>query len=88
MIGYQLPQSGLPDGFEKLSVPTQTYAIFSTGINPDGQSDLLGLWKRIFTEWFPTCNYEQAEGAEFEMCYDRGNNLYETEIWIPVVIKS
>jgi AraC family transcriptional regulator len=88
MIGYYLPQTGLPDGFEKLSVPAQTYAIFSTGLYPDGQSGIHDLFKRIFTEWFPTCNYVHSEGAQFEMTYYRGNNMYEMEVWMPVVKKS
>lgn len=88
MIGYYLPQTGLPDGFEKLSIPALIYAIFSTGLYPDGQCDIHGLWKRIFAEWFPTCNYEHANGPEFEMTYYRGNNMYEMEVWIPVVKKT
>lgn len=88
MIGYNLPLSGMPDEFEKLSVPPLTYAIFSTGLYPDGQGDIHGLWKRIWGEWFPTCNYEQIAGPEFEMTYERGNNMYEMEIWIPVMLKS
>lgn len=28
-------------------------------------------------------NYEIANGPEFEMSYDRGNEMYEIEIWIP-----
>lgn len=85
MIGYFLPESGLPQGFEKLRIPSQTYAIFSTGINPNGQNDIHGLWKRIWGEWFPTCDYEFANGPEFEMTYDRGNGMYEMEVWVPVV---
>ncbi|MGM0884462.1 MAG: AraC family transcriptional regulator [Bacillota bacterium] len=88
MIGYFLPQSGLPQGFEKLQIPPQTYAIFSTGINPDGKNDIHDLWRRIFGEWFPTCDYNFANGPEFEMTYDRGNGMYEMEVWIPVVKKS
>lgn len=84
-IGYYVPESGMPPGFEMLSIPEHTYAIFSTGLYPDGQGDIHSLWKRIFGEWFPTCNYEQAEGPELEMTYDRGNGMYEMEIWIPVV---
>lgn len=88
MIGYFLSQNGLPQGFERLQIPQQTYAIFSTGINPDGQNDIHGLWKRIWGEWFPSSNYEFANGPEFEMTYDRGNNMYEMEVWIPVVKKT
>ncbi|MFC5406570.1 AraC family transcriptional regulator [Cohnella soli] len=87
MIGYFLPQSGLQEGFEKLQISPQTYVIFSIGINPDGQSGLLELHKRIWGEWFPSSNYESANSPHFEMVYDRGNNMYETEIWIPIVYK-
>lgn len=86
MIGYFLPQNGLPGGFEQLQIPAQTYAIFSTGINP--KNDIHGLWKRIWGEWFPCSTYEFANGPEFEMAYDRGNGLYEMEVWIPVVKKT
>jgi AraC family transcriptional regulator len=87
MIGYFLPQSGLPQGFEKLQIPPQTYAIFSTGVNPP-QNDIHGLWRRIWSEWFPTCDYQFANGPEFEMSYDRGGGMYEMEVWIPVVKKT
>jgi AraC family transcriptional regulator len=88
MIGYFLPQSGLPEGFEKLSIPPQTYAIFSTGLNADGQSGLHDLWRRIWGEWFPSSNYEFANGPEFRMTYDRGNGMYEMEVWVPVIKKT
>lgn len=88
MIGYFLPPDGLPAGFEKLHIPTQTYAIFSTGLFLDGQSGVHELWRRIWGEWFPSSNYEFANGPEFEMTYDRGNSLYEIEVWIPVMKKT
>ncbi len=87
MIGYFLPQTGLPQGFKKLQIPPQMYAIFSTGLNPDGQSGIHDLWRRIWGEWFPTCDYQFANGPEFEMTYDRGNGMYEMGVWIPVVKK-
>ncbi|MFD1136408.1 AraC family transcriptional regulator [Paenibacillus urinalis] len=87
MIGYLLPGSGLPEGFEQLHIPPQTYAIFSTGLFLDGQSGIHELWRRIWGEWFPSSNYEFANSPEFEMTYDRGNRLYEIEVWIPVVKK-
>ncbi|MBH5318776.1 AraC family transcriptional regulator [Paenibacillus sp. GSMTC-2017] len=86
-IGYFMPQAGLPDGFEPLAIPTHTYAIFSTGIYPNGQSNIHELWKRIWSEWVPTCNYIVV-GPEFEMTYDRGNGTYEMELWLAVTPKS
>ncbi|NMO94287.1 AraC family transcriptional regulator [Paenibacillus lemnae] len=85
MMGYFLPETGVPKEFETLSIPPQTYAIFSTGVNPDGQNDIHGLWKRIWSEWFPSSNYEFANGPEMEMTYDHGGNMYEMQVWIPVV---
>jgi AraC family transcriptional regulator len=87
MIGYYIPENDLPGEFEKVLFPPTTYAIFTTGLYPDGQCDIHDLWKRIYSEWFPTCNFEQADGPEFEMTYYRGNDMYEVEVWIPVVKK-
>lgn len=64
MIGYFLPQSGLPQGYESLQIPPQTYAIFSTGHFFDGQSGIHDLWRRIWMEWFPSSNYEFANGPD------------------------
>jgi len=85
LIGYFVHDNGMLGGFEKLTIPTQTYAIFSTGVNPDGQNDIHGLWKRIWADWFPRSGYEFANGPELELTYDRGNSMYEMEVWIPVV---
>jgi AraC family transcriptional regulator len=87
MIGYYVPRNNCTEEFERLLVPKLTYAIFSTGLYEDGEGDIQSLWKRIFQEWFPTCNYKQEYGPELEMTYDRGNNMYEMEIWMPVVEK-
>ncbi|MFF2912716.1 GyrI-like domain-containing protein [Paenibacillus sp. NPDC057934] len=76
--------------FPYIEIPdfwTKCDAIFSTGIYPDGQSNIHDLWKRIFSEWFPNSNYENANAPEFEMTYDRGNDMYEMEIGISVVKK-
>ncbi|WMT40928.1 GyrI-like domain-containing protein [Paenibacillus sp. D2_2] len=52
-------------------------------IFPEPQCDLIKLWGRIYSEWFPTLEYEQVEGPSFEMYYGTGE--YVTgEIWIPV----
>jgi len=86
MLGYFLPRGELPQGFERLQISPQTYAIFSTGINP--QNDIHGLWRRVWGEWFPTCDYEFANGPQFRMTHDRGYGLCEMEVWIPVVKKT
>lgn len=79
MVCYNFPQGlQIPERFTKLSVPALTWAIF-----PEPQCDLPKLWVRIYSEWFPTSEYEQVEGPSFEMYY--GMAGHETgEIWIPV----
>lgn len=87
MICYHVPERDIPDDYERLSVPALTWAIFTTGVCADGECDIQSIWKRIWTEWFPTSSYEHAVGPEFEMTYFRGNNTYEQEVWIPVMKK-
>lgn len=79
MIGYYLPEDfkHSPE-FTRLSVPAQTWAIFS-----EPACDMQTLWKRIWTEWLPTAGYETVEGPQFEMFYGMaGHGL--GEIWVPV----
>lgn len=81
MVCYHLPKGlEIPERFRKLSVPTLTWAIF-----PEPQCDMQKLWQRIYSEWFPTSEYEQVEGPSFEMYYGmaRHGNV-SGEIWIPV----
>ncbi|MNW08150.1 Bacterial transcription activator, effector binding domain [compost metagenome] len=68
----------IPERFTKLSVPALTWAIF-----PEPQCDLQKLWERIYSEWFPTSDYEQVDGPSFEMYYGMAVNV-TGEIWIPV----
>lgn len=79
MICYNLPKGlELPKRFAKLSVPALTWAIF-----PEPELEMQKLWKRIYSEWFPTSEYEQVEGPGFEMYYGMAGNGFG-EIWLPV----
>lgn len=68
----------IPKEFEILSVPALTWAIF-----PVEDCDMPNIWRRIYSEWFPTSDFEEVEGPQFEMCYSKTDNP-EGEIWIPV----
>ena len=74
----------IPEGMEELIVPASTYVIFECiGKMPEGQQK---VWKRIFTEWFPTSNYDIVNGPQLEW-YSEGDGSsedYRSEIWIPV----
>ena len=44
------------------------------------------LWRRIYTEFFPTTEYRPVYGIDLEAYYE-GNmddDKYVSEIWIPV----
>lgn len=68
-------------------IPSLTWAIFEiTGPMPTAMAE---VWGRIFSEWFPTSGYEQAEAPEVEW-YSEGDlsaTDYKSEIWIPVIKK-
>lgn len=81
MICNYLPKGlSLPKKFSTLSVPKTTWVIFDVP-----GFEMQSVWKRIWSEWFPTSEYEVAEGIQFEMYYGlaRHENGFG-EIWIPV----
>ncbi|KAB8138124.1 AraC family transcriptional regulator, partial [Gracilibacillus oryzae] len=48
------------------------------------------VWKRIFSEWFPSTGYEHADAPELEVYYpgDPASADYRSEVWIPVIDKK
>lgn len=70
------------EGMSELTIEKQVWAIFEcVGLNT-----IQTTWKRIFTEWFPSSEYEITEAPEIEWYPDSDSNTdeYKTEIWIPV----
>lgn len=66
-----------PETFDRLNIPGQLWAVFQVeGEMPEA---LLTTWEQVYTEWFPTSNYELAEAPEMV----RGHAANH-EIWIPV----
>ncbi|WP_425804935.1 effector binding domain-containing protein [Desulfitobacterium sp. Sab5] len=74
----------IPDGFEMLTIPAYTWAIFKcVGPMPD---TIQNMWKRIYSEWLPQAGYELISDYDIEL-YTDGNNKsedYVSEIWMPV----
>lgn len=72
---------------EVKEIPAATWAVFeSVGPMPHA---IQGVWKRIYSEWFPSTGYEHGGGPEFEL-YPPGNpndENYRCEIWIPIMKK-
>lgn len=74
-----------PDDMAQLEVPALTWAVFeSVGPFPDTLQD---IWGRIYAEWFPSSNYQAAEGPEilWNEHKDVTSPTFRSEIWIPVV---
>ncbi|WP_088226809.1 AraC family transcriptional regulator [Desulfosporosinus sp. FKB] len=74
-----------PDNLTKLEVSASTWAVFqSEGLFPD---TLQNVWGRIYAEWFPSSNYERAEGPSIlwtEQKRDMTSSAFRSEIWIPI----
>jgi len=76
-----------PDNLIQLEVPALTWAVFeAVGPFPDTLQD---VWGRIYSEWFPSSNYEQVEGPEilWNEHKDVTSPTFKSEIWIPVLKK-
>lgn len=76
-----------PEKFAKLEVTASTWAVFEA-VGPFPQT-LQNVWGRIYSEWFPSSNYEAAPGPEilWNESKDTSSPNYRSEIWIPVVKK-
>ncbi|HEY3424352.1 MAG TPA: AraC family transcriptional regulator [Negativicutes bacterium] len=71
--------------FDAFSIPAATWGVFEViGPMPGAIQE---LFKRIYTEFFPTSGYERAAGPDLELYYEGDCNSpdYRSEIWIPVV---
>ncbi|QWG47131.1 AraC family transcriptional regulator [Bacillus mycoides] len=76
-----------PNQFKQLEVAASTWAIFeAVGPFPDA---LQNVWGRIYSEWFPSSNYELAEGPEilWNESKDVSSPNFRSEIWVPVFKK-
>jgi AraC family transcriptional regulator len=76
-----------PADMDELKVPAGLWVVFEcVGPMPKAMQD---VWKRIYTEWFPSSGYEHAGGAEIEWYSDGDGDTedYISEIWIPIVKK-
>ena len=73
------------DNLTELEVPASSWAVFEAiGPFPDTLQD---VWGRIYSEWFPSSNYEQIEGPEILWNESKDVTLssFKSEIWIPVL---
>jgi len=87
MIAIEKPEGEMGIDVVEKEIPAATWAVFdSIGPMPDAIQE---VWKRIYSEWFPSTGYEHAGGPELEVYYpgDPGDSNYRSEVWIPIVKK-
>jgi len=73
-----------PEHLDRLEAAPSTWAVFEA-VGPFPKA-LQEVWGRIYSEWFPSSNYELAQGPEILWNADKDTSLpaYRSEIWIPV----
>ncbi|MGE1103211.1 AraC family transcriptional regulator [Peribacillus simplex] len=76
-----------PDNLSQLEVDASTWAVFEA-VGPFPET-LQNVWGRIYSEWFPSSNYEQREGPEilWNENKDITSPAFRSEIWVPVLKK-
>lgn len=74
-----------PKDLVELSVAPSAWAVFEA-VGPFPET-LQNVWGRIYSEWFPSSNYEIAEGPEilWNESKDVTSPNFKSEIWIPVI---
>ncbi|MCH3916597.1 MAG: AraC family transcriptional regulator [Spirochaetia bacterium] len=76
----------VPQGLAKMSVPSQTWAIFP-GSGPMPQT-IHEAYKRIMGEWLPLSGYEFADSLDIERYTAWGEKTNAFEILVPVQKKN
>jgi len=92
LLGCFKTAETVPSEYTVLAAREQTWAVFAVDQSSDDENtnmhNLHDTWRRIYSEWFPTVNYEHAEeGFDFELYFGDERAGYGVEVWIPVVKK-
>lgn len=74
----------VPEDLAQLEVPASAWAVF-TAVGPFPAA-LQETWGRIYSEWFPSSEYELSEGPEilWNEHKDVSSPQFKSEIWIPI----
>ena len=88
LCAFRGPDSNV-EGYTIADIPAHTWAIFPSEKHPWSElGDTIGtMYKRIFSEWLPTSNYEQAGGLDMELYGGDDEHSY-IEIWLAVKKKG
>jgi len=89
MLGAFRSHNSNAKGFTVVDIPAHTWAIFPSVRFDWGDFPTVieNLYKRFFTEWLPTSDYEQVGSLDIEV-YGGDNDLGYVELWFAVRKKS
>jgi len=92
MFGFTKPEhlTDIPEKLTTLTVPSKTWVVFEGKGDNTNPLVIQQIWKRVYSEWFPTSSYEQAKGPciEKHKWADGDNGEYTCEVWVPVLKKK
>lgn len=88
MLFVEKTEQGNSDGYTEAAVPASTWAVFKTEEYNDNDGSVTAacqkLYKRIFSEWFPTASYAHIEGYDMEIYYWSKTGRTFMEVWLRV----
>lgn len=86
IMGAELLDVDISDKFTILEVPELTWAVFEGNGAMPNNLIIQDIWRRIYSEWFPSSGFEQVEGPCIEKNFwnDEKQSGYRCEVWIPV----
>jgi len=84
LCAFDTPNSNT-EGYTVVNVPAHTWAIFPSGkVKWDDFGEAIGtMYKRFFTEWLPTSEYEQVGSLDMEL-YGGDDEYGYVELWFAV----
>lgn len=86
LMGWEVPDKEIPKEYKVVDIPSATCAVFDAKSTMENRIKIKDVWTEIYSEWFPSSGFEQAEGPVIEKYYwddDKYDN-YTCEVWIPV----
>lgn len=90
MMGYEMIKAEPSDEFTVIQVPKLTWAVFEGSGTMPNNFIIQDIWRRIYSEWFPSSGFEQVNGPCIEKNFwtDDEQSGYRCEVWIPVRRKA
>lgn len=83
MYGWELPETGVDEGFTILEIPSTTWVVVTAQLDGE-RAGISRCYNDLYVNWFPTSEYEQAPGRPI---IEKYNEDY-AELWMPIIKKQ